>query len=201
MLATEFESLSQEEIIQFSKGLNEILIDLFELLENLLNWSMMQREVLDHNPVNLNLHEIVNKIVRRSAHSVKEKNISLSNNVDEAVLVYADVDMLRSIIQNLIVNAIKFTQNEGQVIVSSKSKNGFIEVSIKDTGIGIESEKSSDLFDFIRLLSTNGTTGEKGTGLGLPLCKEFVEKNGGKIKVESELGKGSIFTFTLPKAK
>ena len=201
LLATEFESLSQVEIIQYSKGLNEILIDLFELLENLLNWSMMQRNVLDYDPVNINLYDVVNKIVRRSSHSVKEKNISLLNNVDNETLVYADAEMLRSIVQNLIVNAIKFTPNEGQVIVSSKPKNGFVEVSIKDTGIGIESDKSSELFNFHKLFSTNGTAGEKGTGLGLPLCKEFVEKNGGKIRIESELGKGSIFTFTLPKAK
>ena len=125
LLATEFESLSQEEIIQFSKGLNEILIDLFGLLENLLNWSMMQRDVLDYNPVNLNLYDVVNKIVGRSSHSVKEKNISLLNNVDNETLVYADVDMLRSIVQNLIVNAIKFTPNEGQVIVSSTAYKRF----------------------------------------------------------------------------
>ena len=201
LLATEFESLSQEEIIQFNKGLNEILIDLFGLLENLLNWSMMQRDVLEYNPVNLNLYDVVNKIVKRSSHNVKEKNISLLNNVDNEALVYADADMLCSIIQNLIVNAIKFTPNEGQVIVSSTAKNGFVEVSVEDTGIGIESEKSSELFNFNRLFSTEGTAGEKGTGLGLPLCKEFVEKNGGKIRIESELGKGSKFTFTLPKAK
>ena len=201
LLATEFESLSQEEIIQYSKGLNEILIDLFGLLENLLSWSMMQRGVLEYNPVNINIYEVVNKIVRRSGHNVKEKNISLLNNVDNETLVYADVDMLRSIVQNLIVNAIKFTPNEGKVIVSSTAINGFVEVSVEDTGIGIESERSSELFNFNRLFSTEGTAGEKGTGLGLPLCKEFVEKNGGKIRIESELGKGSKFTFTLPKAK
>ena len=131
LLATEFESLSQEEIIQFSKGLNEILIDLFGLLENLLNWSMMQRNVLEYKPVNLDLYDVVNKIVGRSSHNVKEKNISLLNNVDNETFVYADVDMLRSVVQNLIVNAIKFTPNEGQVIVSSKPKNGFVEVSVE----------------------------------------------------------------------
>jgi len=92
---------------------------------------MMQRNVLDYDPVNINLYDVVNKIVRRSSHSVKEKNISLLNNVDNETLVYADTEMLRSIVQNLIVNAIKFTPNEGQVIVSSKPKNGFVEVSIR----------------------------------------------------------------------
>jgi two-component system sensor histidine kinase/response regulator len=107
--------------------------------------------------------------------------------------------MVRLIIQNLIINAIKFTQSEGRIIVSSATKNGIVEVSIQDTGIGIEPEKSSKLFNFITIFTTKGTSGEEGTGLGLPLCKEFVEKQGGKIWVESELGKGSKFTFTLPK--
>ncbi len=130
---------------------------------------------------------------------LRRKNISLSNNIDTGTYVYADVDMLRSIVQNLIINGIKFTQTEGQIIVSSVNKEGFVEVSVKDTGIGIEPEKISNLFHFGSKFTTDGTAGEKGTGLGLPLCKEFVERNEGKIWVESELGKGSKFIFTLRK--
>jgi signal transduction histidine kinase len=107
--------------------------------------------------------------------------------------------MLRIVVQNLMINAIKFTPRDGRIIVSSVEKEGYIEVSVADTGIGIEPEDSNDLFNFNNVFTTEGTGGEKGTGLGLPLCKEFVEKNGGKIWVESEPGKGSKFTFTLPK--
>jgi signal transduction histidine kinase len=107
--------------------------------------------------------------------------------------------MLRLVVQNLIINAIKFTQKGGQIIVSSVERDDFIEVSVQDTGIGIESGKVSELFNFNRIFTSDGTTGEHGTGLGLPLCKEFVERNGGKIWVESELGKGSKFTFSLRK--
>jgi signal transduction histidine kinase len=107
--------------------------------------------------------------------------------------------MLRTIVQNLLINAIKFTQTEGRIIISSTGKDGFVEVSVRDTGIGIEPEKSSGLFNFNTLFSTDGTDGEKGTGLGLPLCKEFIERNNGKIWVESEVGKGSKFIFTLRK--
>jgi PAS domain S-box-containing protein len=199
MLAMEMDTLSQEEIIQFSKGLYEILTNLYSLLENLLHWSMMQRDMIEYNPVSLNLHDVVNKIVGNSNQNAIKKNISISNNVGPGIFVYADVNMLRSIIQNLIMNAIKFTQSEGRIIVSSAIKNGIVEVSIQDTGIGIEPEKSSKLFNFITIFTTKGTAGEEGTGLGLPLCKEFVEKQGGKIWVDSELGKGSKFTFTLPK--
>jgi PAS domain S-box-containing protein len=199
LLATEIENLSHEEIILFSKGLNSNLINLYGLLDNLLHWSLMQRNVLEYKPVNLSLYDIVSKIIVISNQSVMKKNISISTNVDTGIFVYADADMLRTVVQNLLINAIKFTQTEGRIIISSTGKDGFVEVSVRDTGIGIEPEKSSELFNFNTLFSTDGTDGEKGTGLGLPLCKEFVERNGGKIWVESELGKGSEFTFTIPK--
>jgi PAS domain S-box-containing protein len=197
LLATEIESLSHEEIKQFGKGLNENLNSLFSLLENLLNWSMMQRNMLEYNPKKINLYDLVNKIIEILSKIAAGKNISLSNNIKKGTPVYADVDMLRSIVQNLIMNAIKFTPTEGRIIVSSVNKEGFVEVSIQDTGIGIETEKISRLFSFGSKFTTDGTAGEKGTGLGLPLCKEFIERNGGKVRVESEIGKGSKFTFTL----
>ena len=197
LLATEIESLSSDEIKLSSVGLNSSLKNLYGLLENLLQWSMMQRDMLEYKPVNLNLYDIVNKIIEISNQSAMKKKISVSNNVDPGAFVYADVNMLRSVIQNLITNAIKFTPREGRVIVSSTVKDGFVEVSIQDTGIGIKPEKSSKLFNFNTIFTTNGTDGEKGTGLGLPLCKEFIEMHGGKIWVESESGKGSKFKFTL----
>ena len=200
LLAQEIESLSQEEIIQFSRGLNDNLKNLYGLLENLLHWSMMQRNMLEYNPVNLNLHDLVNKINGILSKNAADKNISLSNYIDAETSVYADVDMLRSIVQNLIMNAIKFTPAEGRIIVSSANKDGYVEVSVQDSGIGIEPGRSSKLFNFDSMFSTDGTAGEKGTGLGLPLCKEFIERNDGKIWVKSELGKGSNFTFTLHKS-
>ena len=200
LLATEIDSLSHEDIILFSRGLNDNLKNLYVLLENLLHWSLMQRNMLENKPVNLNLNDVVNKIIRVSSQSAKEKNISLSNNVDTGTVVYADVDMLHSVVQNLIFNAIKFTLIGGRIIVSSAEKDGCVEVSVQDTGIGIESEKTSNLFNFNTRFTTSGTAGEKGTGLGLPLCREFVERNDGKIWVESKIGIGSKFIFTLRKA-
>ena len=197
LLATEIETLSQDEIISFSKSLNDDLKNLFRLLENLLNWSMMQRNMLEFKPVNLNLYDLINKIIGILSKSAADKNIFLSNNVDAGTFVHADVDMLRSIVQNLIMNAIKFTQTGGRIIISAIFKEEFVEITVLDTGIGIELERSSKLFNFGYISTTDGTAGEKGTGLGLPLCKEFIERNGGKIWVESKLGKGSKFTFTL----
>jgi PAS domain S-box-containing protein len=199
LLATEIENLSHDEIIVFSKSLNNNLVNIYSLLDNLLHWTMIQRNLLEYGPVNLNLNDLVSKIIAILNQSVLKKNISIFNNIDNETLVYADADMLRTVVLNLMTNAVKFTRPEGSIVISSAEKDGFIEVYVKDTGIGMDSEKSSILFNLDTLYTTNGTAGEKGTGLGLSLCKEFTERNGGKIWVESEIGKGSKFTVTLPK--
>ncbi len=199
MLATEIESLSNKEISLFSRGLNENLTSLYGLIENLLHWSMLQRNLIEYNPVKQNLYDIVNKIIEVSTPGALKKNISITNDIDAGTMVFADDKMLFSIIHNLITNAIKFNQTKGRIIVSSKEKDNFIELSVQDTGTGIESDNISKLFDFKELFTRQGTAGEKGTGLGLLLCKDFIEKHGGKIWVESVLGKGSKFIFTLPK--
>jgi PAS domain S-box-containing protein len=200
VLASEIETLKTEEIISFSRNLNDSLITLYGLLNNLLQWSMLQRDMLEVKPINFNLYEKADKIIDISNHFATKKNISILNHVDTRHQVFADVDMFSSIIQNLLTNAIKFTKTDGQIIVSATAQNNFIEIVVQDNGIGIEEGKSDQLFNFNSIYTTNGTLGERGTGLGLPICKDFVEKNGGKIWVESELGKGSKFSFTLPNA-
>ncbi len=199
LIAAEIETLSQDEIMQFSKGLNENLKNLFALIENLLNWSLMQRDLLEYNPVNLDLHSLISEIISTLKQSINDKDILLSNNVVRETHVYADANMLRSILQNLIINAIKFTPSKGLINIKSASEGSFVVVTVQDNGIGIEPQKSSVLFDFNRMFTTTGTAGEKGTGLGLPLCKEFIERNDGKIWVESEVGKGSKFSFSVRK--
>ena len=199
ILAKEIKDLSQGEIIAFGKGLNDNLKNLYVLLENLLYWSMMQRNTIEYNPTKINLFDLLHKIVDLTSLGAKKKNILLSNNIENGTFVFADIDMLRLILHNLLLNAIKFTPAEGRIVISSSDKGNFVEVSIHDTGVGIESDKSSELFNFNTITTTLGTDGEKGTGLGLPLCKEFVERCGGSIWVKSELGNGSKFNFTLPK--
>jgi signal transduction histidine kinase len=161
---------------------------------------MLQRDLISFNPENININYTIEKIIRVSNHNALRKNISISNQTEKEILVYADANMLQLIIQNLIINAIKFTPEGGEISISAKIINKFVEVSICDTGIGIDPEISSTLFDFTTIYTTHGTSGERGTGLGLPLCKEFVERNGGKIRIESEPGNGSKFIFTLQNA-
>lgn len=199
ILASEIETLSNEQIVKFSKGLNDDLRNIYGLLDNLLQWSMMQRDMLDYNPIKLDLHNLVHKMIAISSKMAEKKNITIYNNIVHGTFVYADVDMLRSIIQNLLINAIKFTRLKGNIVFSSAEKGNLIEVSVEDSGTGIESRAIPGLFSFDRLFSNSGTADERGTGLGLPLCKEFVERNDGKIWVESEPGKGSKFIFILRK--
>jgi PAS domain S-box-containing protein len=199
LLATEIETLSKEEISKFSRGINNNMRNLYDLMENLLHWSLLQRNMINYKPGNFNLYTEVNKIIENINQDVVKKKILLYNNIEEGTSINADINMFHSIVQNLLINAIKFTETEGKIIVSAVEKKELVEVSIQDTGTGINPEITSKLFNFAKQYTTDGTTGEKGTGLGLPLCKEFVERNGGKIWVESELGKGSKFTFTLQK--
>lgn len=199
LLATEIENLTHEEIITFSKGLNYNLKNIYTMLKNLLDWSLMQRSLLEYNPQLNNLLDIVNENVAISHQLASKKNITIINNIDADTFVYADSDMIRSVVQNLLSNAIKFTPKDGQIVISSTRTKKFVDVKIKDSGIGIDATNISKLFKLDTLFSINGTEGEKGTGLGLLLCKEFVERNGGKISIDSQLGKGSTFSFSLLK--
>jgi len=199
LLAMEIESLTKEEITKISRGLNTNLRNLYDLMENLLKWSLLQRNMINYKPENFNLYNVVEKVIGNMNHEIVKKNISLNNKINSGALIYADINMFCSIVQNLLINAIKFTDTGGQIIISSVEKKDLVEISIRDTGKGINPEITSKLFNFAKQYTTNGTAGEKGTGLGLPLCKEFVERNGGTIWVESEVGKGSEFTFTIKK--
>jgi signal transduction histidine kinase len=126
------------------------------------------------------------------------KSITIRAINTENTLVFADINMLNTILRNLISNAIKFTNNGGLIIVYAQQNNSDITVTVSDNGVGIPNDVKAQLFDITKTHSSKGTANEKGTGLGILLCKEFVEKHGGKIWVESEVGKGSEFKFTLP---
>ncbi len=132
------------------------------------------------------------------SQNAKNKNITIANKINDNFIAFADEKMLKTILRNLISNAIKFTPQNGEIIVSAKTKDNEVEISIKDNGIGISENDIKKLFRIDIHHTTIGTSNESGTGVGLILCEELVNKNGGKIWVESELGKGSNFIFTLP---
>ena len=198
---------------KFIKILNHTAKKGYELLENLLEWARSQTGNIDFKPTKFDLKDIVNENIELLSNNAENKNISLLPGILDSTYVFADKNMINTVIRNLLVNAIKFTPERGKVEIMAKplevgrsmsqpdtnQQPGFIEISVCDTGVGIKQEDIKKLFRIDVNHSTIGTGDEKGTGLGLILCKEFIEKNKGEIWVESQVGKGSIFKFTLLK--
>lgn len=171
----------------------------FTLLEDLLKWTSTQSGKISFNPRNLKFADICNQILETLNSYTLAKNITINNTTNDQVYVFADSDMLKTVLRNLVSNAIKFTNIGGSITICAGEKPEFILISVSDNGIGIEPDRLNKLFNTSQRHTTRGTEKESGTGLGLILCKEFVEKSGGKIWVESEYGNGSHFKFTLPK--
>lgn len=168
------------------------------LLNNLLDWTLLQMDKLSLHPIRIDIRKIVDENIQL-LHSIPGKQISLYNEVPPDTIGFADANTVNLVIRNLITNAIKFTNDGGKVVISAKDDRTQWVVSVKDTGVGMKDDVLKILFDKTAPYTTRGTANEKGTGLGLILCKEFVEKNGGRISVESAEGKGSTFSFTIPK--
>ncbi len=171
------------------------------LLDNLVVWTVLQNKEKSFNPVKVNLYELIELELENFSNSARQKGISSKNSIGMSLDVSADVQMIKTVLRNLINNAIKYTNNNGKIKVSAIKRGQFIEVSIQDTGIGIPQKMQEELFNKQEFHSTEGTNHEQGTGLGLLLCMEFIELHGGQIRFISEPGKGSTFFFTLPKYK
>ncbi len=172
---------------------------LYKLLSNLLEWSQMKRGEINFSPESLKLSSIIFQNIELIKPTAVLKNISISTQIPESARIYADENMINSIIRNLLSNAVKFTRESGKVLVSAREINKMLEISVSDNGVGMSEEDIQRLFKINEKVSSEGTQGELGSGLGLLLCNEFVEKNGGRIRVESNAGKGSKFIFTLSK--
>ncbi len=196
LLATYAEGMSAEEIKKIATDLNQSVNNTLDLTNNLLTWARLQMESIDFNPVLIDLNTIIKDQLALFQPTAQAKSNTLVSNLTPDLKVWADENHLDFILRNLIANALKFTQ-QGQIVISATPKDKAIEIAIKDTGKGMDAAFMQNIFDVGHKSSTLGTAGEKGTGLGLPLCKEFVEKNGGKIWVESIKNQGSTFYFTL----
>jgi signal transduction histidine kinase len=173
----------------------------YNLLENLLEWSRAQTGRLEINPTDLNLYDIVQQNIFLLQPNADMKSIQIKNNIDEDVYVYADQNSLTTIIRNLLSNAIKYSEHLGTIKIGYRLESDQVKIFIEDNGVGIPSRNHDKLFKIDESYSTKGTNSEKGTGLGLLLCKEFVEKNDGTIGFDSEQGKGTTFYITLPKGQ
>ncbi len=196
----EYETLTPEETKLFINNIHNSAKSLFNLIENLLQWSRIQRGKLDLQPVITGLYEEVLYVFNLLQRNASNKEIKLTNTVNEGMKVMSDVNILHSTLQNLISNSIKFTPRSGEIKIVAEKDVEFVSVSVIDNGIGISEDDIQKLFRIDTQHSTPGTEREAGTGLGLVICKELIQRQGGNIWVESEAGKGSTFTFTLPVA-
>ncbi len=170
----------------------------YNLLENLLYWSRSQRGSLVNNPEKVNIYELVLENIELLRTMSKNKNIEIRNEVDGDIYAWADRNMIKTVLRNLIINAIKFTDEQGKVTISSTESNGKVEVQVADNGIGIQKSNLEKILNNKEYYTTFGTKREKGSGLGLNLCIDFINRNDGELFIDSEYGKGSTFTFTLP---
>jgi len=169
------------------------------LLVNLLEWSRLQTGGIVFSPEYLEMVALINEVVELFADSAQQKSIAIFKEMPRNMLIFADKAMISTVLRNLISNAIKFTHSKGQIVISAESKKNELLIAIHDNGVGIKTENIEKLFRIDENQSTLGTQNEKGTGLGLILCREFIEKHGGRIWIESEVRNGSTIYFTLPK--
>lgn len=198
LLTTNLRKYSIDEIERHINTVNDAAKNTFHLLEDLLMWTRAHSGKISFDPQKLQFREIYESVTESLMPMAETKNISLDYIENERISVFADKDMLKAILRNLISNAIKFTFPGGSVHIKALKNPGSITVSVSDTGSGISPDRIKNLFDITNIFSTAGTGGEKGSGLGLLLCREFVEKHGGRIWVKSEPDKGSDFMFSLP---
>jgi two-component system sensor histidine kinase/response regulator len=189
--------LSTEELEELIPDVASDLSNTTDLMENLLQWAKSQMDSKSILPQVLNMQELVSEIIQLLRLQADAKKIYVENKVSEAISAYADRDMVHLVLRNIVSNAIKFTPVKGTISIGVNESGSFIEVFVKDSGMGMSAETLKKI-NSNNYFTTKGTANESGTGLGLMLCKEFLTKNGGKLFVESEEGKGSTFSFTLP---
>lgn len=195
----EYDNLDKEKIFQMARNMNRSAQVLFDFLENLLDWSRSQMGKLEFVPTKTDLFEVVDRNVQLLSATAEGKSINLNHSIPQNTFIFADTDMLNTILRNLISNALKFTHEGGRVSINIEKHNDtFMRISVEDTGIGMLKSDIEKIFKIDTKYSTPGTNNEKGTGLGLILCKELTRKHKGDIWVESEAGKGTTVYITIP---
>ncbi len=193
------ELLSPEEIDELLEDIGKTSKNTLDLLQNLLEWARSQTGRLNFKPEKFEVHEVSGNIVKSFKNNASNKNIKLNSEVKSGHEVFADKNMVSLVVRNLVSNAIKFTPQNGNIKIDSSEGDSYIKIEVSDSGVGIKKERIPSLFKIDSIISTPGTEKEQGNGLGLILCKEFVEHNGGEIGIESEEDNGTAIWFTLPK--
>ncbi len=199
LLKESYLNYDQKEVERYIRMASNSAYATLGLLDNLLSWTASQNKAEFFKPVRINLQELVAEEFEDMIYSATHKMITMELDVSPKLFLNADLQMAKTILRNLITNAIKYSYIGGEITVCASDVKQFVEISVEDKGIGMCNKFQKDLFKNDNIHSTRGTNNECGTGLGLILCKEFVEKHGGKLRIESEPGKGSKIKFTLPR--
>lgn len=189
--------MNQQEMSVLTPAVKTSIMHTLELLDNLLIWSKNQLQGFNFSPLTFDLHELTSDNINELQSLVEKKEIAIHNGVEPDTLVYADMEMIKIVLRNLISNAIKFTPDNGTIRISSSAKKDQIIICVEDNGIGIKAKDQSKIFSFTSH-TTLGTANEKGTGIGLKICRDFIELNKGRIWMESQEGNGSKFYISLP---
>ena len=197
-LSDEFDSLDDKDKIKISKTIRNSSRKVHTLLDNLLKWSRSQTNALTLNKQEINVSEVINNSYGLFKENIENKKIEIVLNVPQKLKVFADENTIQTVIRNLINNAIKFTPQKGTIQIKAEENKSSVIISISDTGLGMSQNEMDHLFQPEKIKVSIGTNGEKGSGLGLLICKEFIDLNNGKISVSSKPGKGSTFSITLP---
>ncbi|MGB9696895.1 MAG: ATP-binding protein [Ignavibacteria bacterium] len=199
IILNEIDKLSREEIKEYSKYINSLSKKMYELVDKLLQWSQIQTGKIEYSPAKVNISQLIKSILELFQTNISLKRINLTMLLPEELTVFADAQMIQSVFSNLISNAIKYTKPGGLIYITSEAEDNTIAISITDTGVGMDKDDIDKLFRIDKTFTTPGTNDEQGSGLGLLITKELVEKNHGKIKVSSQKGTGTTFTIILPK--
>ncbi|MCF8231301.1 MAG: tetratricopeptide repeat-containing sensor histidine kinase [Bacteroidales bacterium] len=198
LIKEDFDEYDKEELLDIIQKLNYSSNEALRLLHNLMEWARSQSGSIAFDPKPINITEVIQESEKLLQTNLEGKNVNLISKVDSDIFVYADYNLTSTVVRNLLSNAIKYTPKGGEIVIEINEENGNYVISVTDTGMGISEEDQMKLFKVNETNKRKGTNNERGTGLGLIICKEFVEKQNGEIWVESEVGKGSRFTFTLP---
>lgn len=199
LLINDFDNLSEQDKKNYLQNIYSSMKNVLALIENLLTWARLNLNKVEFNPIKLSMAEVIHTVLKTQNVAASIKKIQLESYCNDNIKAFADEDMISTVIRNLISNAIKFTNVEGIIKVNCFYEGEFVKVSVEDNGVGMEPDIANNLFAIDKQITTNGTNNEKGTGLGLIICKEFIEKNGGKISVVSKVAYGTSISFTLPK--
>ncbi len=200
MLAQELSSFSEEDLQHITSELSKSTKGVYALLQDLLQWSRLRRDNVEFTPETYNLRDLVIMSLETTKNASRQKEVSLENDIPPGLRVYVDQSMINTVFRNLIFNAVKFTYRGGKININAGKADSFIEVRVQDNGMGMDGKTLDGLFSVDKKSRGLGTEGEKGTGLGLVLCREFVEKHGGRIWAESKPEQGTAICFSLPAA-